>query len=109
MPLGWARQAGLPVTATTGIAATNLLLLLALVATAGVLYAILRRLLLPGWYAGLAALLLTFLCPQLLRFQGHMSLGYACIVPVQWYLLLRALAAPRRAGWWVALGVFNLL
>jgi hypothetical protein len=109
MPLGWARLAGLPVTAATGIAATNLLLLLALVATAGVLYAILRRLLLPGWYAGLAALLLTFLTPQLLRFQGHMSLGYACIVPVQWYLLLRALAAPRRAGWWLALGVFNLL
>lgn len=109
MPLGWARLAGLPVTAATGIAATNLLLLLALVVTAGVLYAILRRLLLPGWYAGLAALLLTFLSPQLLRFQGHMSLGYACIVPVQWYLLLRAIAAPRRAGWWLALGLFNLL
>jgi hypothetical protein len=109
MPLGWARLAGLPVTATTGIAATNILLLLALVATAGVLYTILRQLLLPGWYAGTTALLLTFLAPQLLRFQGHMSLGYACIVPVQWYLLLRALAAPRRPGWWLALGIFNLL
>ena len=109
VPLGWARLAGLPVTADTGIAATNILLLLALIVTAGVLYSILRRLLLPSWYAGLAALLLTFLGPQLLRFQGHMSLGYACIVPVQWYLLLRAVAAPRRWGWWLALGVFNLL
>lgn len=109
VPLAWARDAGLPVTGQTGIAATNLLLLLALIITAGVLYAILRRMLLPGWLAGVAALLITFLTPQLLRFVGHMSLGYACIVPVQWYLLLRALAARRRLGWWVGLGLFNAL
>ncbi len=107
--LAWARQAGLPEAATAGIGATNLGLLLALVLAAGVLCAILRRLLLPGWYAGLAALLITFLSPHLLRFPAHMSLGYACFVPVQWYCLMRILAAPRRVGWYVLLGVFNLL
>ena len=104
-----AKQVGLSVSPTAAIATTNWLLLLALVVTAGVLYLILRRLLLPFWYAGLLALIITFLAPQILRFQGHMSLGYSCFLPVQWYMLLRAQAAPRRAGWWVALGSFNVL
>lgn len=109
MPLAWARAAGLASAGHAGVAFTNVGLLLGLVLAALALYAILRRLLLPVWYAGLAALLITFLSPQLLRFQGHMSLGYACFVPVQWYLLLRAIEAPRRPGWYVVLGTFNLL
>ena len=109
MPLAWARRAGVPGAGHAGVALTNVGLLLALVLAAVVLYAILRRLLLPVWYAGLTALLITFLSPQLLRFQGHMSLGYACFVPLQWYLLLRIMAAPRRAVWYVVLGTINLL
>jgi hypothetical protein len=83
--------------------------LLALVVAAMVLYRILRRLALPGWYAGIIALCITFLAPQVLRFQAHMSLSYACVVPIQWYCVLRIMEAPRRARWYLALGIFNIL
>lgn len=106
--LAWARELGLPLAAQS-VGLINAGMLLALVATAMMLYLLLRRLWLPGWYAGLAALLITFLAPQILRFSAHMSLSYACIVPVQWYCITRTQEAPRRAGWYVALGVFNLL
>ena len=109
MPLAWARQAGLSSAPEAGIALTNIGLLLALVITAGVLYALLRRQLLPAWYAGLVALCITLMAPQIDRFQGHMALGYACFVPIQWYCLTRILEAPRRWAWQVGLGVFNLL
>jgi hypothetical protein len=106
-PLAWARQAGLE--PATGIGLINLGMLLALAVAAMVLYRLLRRLALPGWYAGFTALCITFLAPQILRMQSHMSLSYACIVPVQWYCITRIQGAPRRTGWYVALGVFNLL
>lgn len=108
LPLAWLRDLGLPWASAHSVGFINLGMLLALGATAVVLYLLLRRLPLPGWYAGLAALLITFLAPQVLRFQAHMSLSYACIMPVQWYCLVRMQAAPRRWGWPVALGLFNL-
>ncbi|WP_151086626.1 hypothetical protein [Hymenobacter baengnokdamensis] len=108
VPLAWAREAGLPLAAHS-IGFINFGMLLALVLAAVVLYLVLRRLPLPAWYAGLGALLITFMAPQIARFQAHMSLSYACIVPVQWYCILRILAAPRLARWYIVLGVFNLL
>lgn len=108
VPLAWARQLGLPL-ADYGIGLVNLGLLLALVVTAVVLYVILYRLCLPVWYAGLAALLITFMAPQIDRFQGHMSLAYACFVPIQWYCIIRMLELPTRRRWYLFIGVFNLL
>lgn len=108
LPLAWGRQLGLPLP-DYGVGLINAGLLLALLAAALLLYAVLRRLALPAWYAGITALLITFMSPQLNRFQGHMSLGYACLVPVELYVLSRILQAPRQARWYWLLGTFNLL
>ncbi|MEJ7661975.1 MAG: hypothetical protein WKG07_21585 [Hymenobacter sp.] len=51
-----------------------------------VLYAILRRLRLPVWLRRADGAAHRRSSPQVLRFQGpHMSLGYGCCVPLQWY------------------------
>ena len=53
------------------------------------LFLILRRLLLPEWYAVAIALLITFMSPQLFRITGHFSLAHAYVIPVVWYLMMR--------------------
>lgn len=106
--LGWLQRLG----GTAGhyaVAATNLAALASLVATPVVLYAILRRLRLPAVYAGLTALIIAFLSPQVLRLGPHMSLSYGCFVPILWYCIVRMQAAPRQARWYAAFGAACLL
>ncbi|GAA4017025.1 hypothetical protein GCM10022408_33220 [Hymenobacter fastidiosus] len=99
---------GIPAAKHT-IGITNLLALLSLWATPPVLYAILRRLGLAIWYAVLTALIIGFLSPQVQRLGGHMSLSYACFMPLLWYFIIRMQEAPQQWRWYVLFGVSSLL
>ncbi len=76
----------------------NLSVLLAFWPAAWLLYYILRRNLLPAWYAAGMALLITFLSPQIDRFTGHFALAYVCFVPLVWYCLIHLFEKNRLWG-----------
>lgn len=99
---------GIPAAEYT-VAITNLLALLGVWLTPLVVYAILRRLQLPVWYAGLMALLIVFLSPQIQRLGAHMSLSYPFFVPLLWYYILRMQEAPRQLRWYILFGISSLL
>ena len=97
--MGWLQRHGVP-TGRYTVAITNLLALSSLVITPVVLYAILRRTRLPVLYAGVLALIIGFMAPQVLRLDSHLSLSYAWFVPMLWYLLIRIQEAPRAWRWY---------
>lgn len=53
----------------------------------GVLFLLFRKLHVPTWYAGLAALGVLFLSPQYMRFPGHFGLSHTWIIPLLLLLL----------------------
>ncbi|WP_400192623.1 hypothetical protein [Hymenobacter sp. B81] len=106
--INWLQRLGLPAARYT-VGITNALALLGLLAAPLVLYAILRRTRLPVWYAGLLALIIAFLSPQVQRLGDHMSLSYACFVPILWYCIIRMQEAPRRWRWYALFVVSSLL
>jgi len=67
----------------------NIFQVLSLLFGAGVIFLLLRKLHLPVWYAGLAALGLTFLSPQYSRFDGHFGLSHIWVFPLLLLLLCR--------------------
>lgn len=52
-------------------------------------YKTLRVLNLTAFFSALFAIFITLLAPQLIRLNGHFSLGYTCYLPVVIYLLIR--------------------
>lgn len=64
-------------------------LVLSIIFGAGVIYLLLRKLHLPVWYAGLAALGIAFLSPQFNRFDGHFGLSHIWVIPMLLLLLCR--------------------
>ncbi|MFN0033430.1 MAG: hypothetical protein ACKVUS_00100 [Saprospiraceae bacterium] len=71
------------------IGIVNVLQLLSILLGAGVIYLLLRKLHLPVWYAGLAALGIAFLSPQHNRFDGHFGLSHIWVLPMLLLLLCR--------------------
>jgi len=71
------------------VGAVNLFQVLSLLFGAGVIFLLLRKLHLPVWYAGVAALGLTFLSPQYHRFDGHFGLSHIWFFPLLLLLLCR--------------------
>lgn len=67
----------------------NVFLVLSIVFGAIVIYLLLRKLHLPAWYAGLAALGIAFLSPQNNRFDGHFGLSHIWVLPMLLILLCR--------------------
>ena len=59
-----------------------------------VLYRLMRRAAVPGWYAAVAALLITFQSPQLDRLNGHFALAYPVVLPGLWLLVVRLIERP---------------
>ncbi|GAC1594116.1 MAG: hypothetical protein NVS3B25_16600 [Hymenobacter sp.] len=106
--LGVLQRHGVPAGRYT-VAITNLLPLLSLVLTPVVQYAILRRTRLPVGYAAGLSLLIGFMAPQVLRLDGHISLSYACFVPVLWYCIIRMQEAPQQWRWYLLFGASTLL
>lgn len=69
---------------TVGI--INLCMLLSLLFCAMLLYKILVHYRIPPWGAVVAAVLITFMNPQMQRIGGHYALSYACYIPLLWWL-----------------------
>ena len=67
----------------------NTIEFLSLLLGCGVLFLLLRKLHLPVWYAGLAALGMMFLSPQQSRIEGHFGLSHTWVFPLVLLLLCR--------------------
>lgn len=88
-------ELGLPLM-DQGWAIVHLSMLLGIVLAALFTFLLLRRLGINGWLATLAALLTTFLAPQLARIVGHYGLAHVEVLPATLYFLYRWEEAP---GW----------
>ncbi len=97
--MGFLQRYGVPAGRYT-VAITNLVALSSLLITPAVLYAILRRTRLPVPYAAALALIISFMAPQILRLDAHLSLSYAWFVPWLWYCIIRVQEAPGRWQWY---------
>ena len=93
-----AQRLGLPV-ASHAVGLINLLMLLGQFLTVTLLFLIGRRALLPGWFAGALAVLITLLTPQHDRLLGHYGLAYSFAFPAIWYCLLRVMSATEPHPW----------
>jgi hypothetical protein len=100
--MGFLERHGVP-TARYTVAISNLVAISSLVITPPVVYAILRYTRLPALYAGVLALIIGFMSPQVLRLDAHLSLSYAWFVPWLWYCIIRMQEGPGRWPWY---GVF---
>ncbi|MDQ2795527.1 MAG: hypothetical protein M3Y12_16180, partial [Bacteroidota bacterium] len=103
--LAWLHRHGV---ALNGVAVINSAMLLAQVLSGPPLLALLRRCRLPAWYAGLVTVLIVLLAPQLDRLLGHYALAYACVVPMLWYLAVRATESRRPLAWYAAYAAATL-
>ncbi len=85
----------------------HILLFLGLVLCALYTYLLLIRFKVSYAFAVFGALLITFLSPQIARFSGHYSLGYACFFPMLWYYLIQYMRSTWR--WSRMIGIIFLL
>ncbi len=69
--------------------ALNLFQIISLLLGVAAMFLLLRKLHLAVWYAGLVALGIVFLSPQINRFDGHFGLSHTFIFPMLLYLLCR--------------------
>ncbi len=81
----WSRHVGDLADQSVGI--LNVSLLLSMLFACVILFLLLRKLHLPVWYAGLAALGMVFLSPQYNRIDGHFGLSHQFVIPLILYLL----------------------
>ncbi|MBK8555527.1 MAG: hypothetical protein IPL65_07040 [Lewinellaceae bacterium] len=65
----------------------NVFLIVSMMLGACFIFLLFRKLHVPAWYAGLAALGITFLSPQYNRFDGHFGLSHTFVIPLLLYLL----------------------
>ncbi len=86
--LRWLEDRGFAVADRT-IGIFNLAMLLSLLLSALLLFGIWRRLEVPPWIAAVAAAGVSFLSPQLLRFEGHYGLAHSFVLPALLYLMLQ--------------------
>ena len=69
------------------------------------IYQILRHYHLPSWYAGIVAICVAFLSPQIDRIHGHLSLSYIFAIPLFWWLLLKAEESRHLKWYMLMLGI----
>jgi len=56
----------------------------------------------PWWYAAICAAAISFLSPQLPRFNGHYALAYSFYIPLIWFLWIRYF---KRPALWVSFSI----
>lgn len=83
----WSRNVSDLSNSTVGI--VNRFQAISIVLCSAFLFLLFRKLHFPVWYAGLAALAMTFLAPQYTRFDGHFGLSHIFIIPMLLYWLCR--------------------
>ncbi|MCB0669177.1 MAG: hypothetical protein KDC80_25315 [Saprospiraceae bacterium] len=91
------------------VAIINLSILLGMVLASVLLYLILIHFGLPARYSLIIAICITFLSPQWDRIHGHLSLSYAFVVPLVWYVMIRCQTSnTHRIPWCIALSCITL-
>ncbi|NND05956.1 MAG: hypothetical protein HKN87_06220 [Saprospiraceae bacterium] len=90
------------------VALINLAMIGGILLGAVVIFFILRHYSLPPWYAGVMALGITFLSPQIDRIHGHLSLSYVFAIPLFWLLLVKAESKQEGWRWFMALFIYML-
>lgn len=92
------------------VAIVNIAILSGMILTAIVVFLILKHYQLDTAYSIIIAICITFLSPQWDRIHGHLSLSYAFVIPLIWYLLIRyETAGNQKFAWWLALSGVGLL
>jgi len=71
------------------IGTINILMILSLLLAALCIFALLRTMGLPRWYAAIMSIPIALLSPQIARFNGHYSLAYAFYIPLFLLLLVQ--------------------
>lgn len=98
-----------PLTGLQVIGVINMLMLAGIFTGAVFIYLILRKNLIPGWFAIIATGCITFLNPQLMRIKNHYALSYMFVVPITWYLLIRIFESRKKVHWYVIYVLFSLI
>ncbi len=86
----------------------NLLLLFSVPVAAFFLYLIFRHYRMDKGYAMISAVAVALLSPQIMRFLFHYGLAYCCVVPMSWYMLLKARERKPPSKWDLLLGTNTL-
>jgi hypothetical protein len=84
---------------TALLGAMNLIMILGLVVTAWLIHIILKKALVPAWFAVPFAIIIAFLSPQLQRFTGHYALAYTFFIPLIWLLVIKVYECDRKWIW----------
>jgi len=79
----------------------NLSMLFSLLPCAWLIFGLLRRALLPDFYAIPMAVVITFLSPQIVRMIGAYSLAWCFFVPLIWWVSLKIFESKRFWGWMI--------
>ncbi|GAB3229288.1 hypothetical protein GCM10027346_14620 [Hymenobacter seoulensis] len=98
IPLAYLKSLGLPLP-HSGLGFMNALMLASIPLSALLLYRILRANLVPVWSAVIGSLLISFMSPQFERILAHYALSYGFIIPLYWYLLIKAFARTENYSW----------
>jgi hypothetical protein len=77
----------------------NLLLLLSIFFTSIILYLILVKYKVNGYFAACTAFFITVLSPQIFRLPAHPFLSYSVAIPLTWYLFLKYQESQKKWKW----------
>ena len=85
------------------IAITNLSILGSILVCSIFLFLLLKKLNVRDWLCVTGAIGITFLSPQVGRFDNHLTLAYMCFLPITWYLIFLFFEEGKKIKWSIAL------
>ncbi|MFT5918324.1 MAG: hypothetical protein ACI9FU_000117 [Granulosicoccus sp.] len=92
--------------------AMNIIMIMSLVLCALLVHSILKKALIPAWFAVPFALIIAFLSPQIQRFSGHYALAYTFYIPLLWWMIIKIYEADKKWVWallyYLVVAVFSL-
>ncbi|MBA9077691.1 hypothetical protein [Rufibacter quisquiliarum] len=107
VPLAWIHRSVWPI-APYVTAGQNLFLFFSVAIGAWCMQRILVRLLLPGWYTVLAAVVILLMSPQNTQFDFQYALTYSFALLLPWLLLIKYLENGGSWKWWVGYVLVSL-
>ncbi|MFK8008037.1 MAG: hypothetical protein AB8H03_16890 [Saprospiraceae bacterium] len=90
------------------VAITNLSILFSILFCAIFIFLIFKELGVKKWLAVCATIGITFLAPQVGRFDNHLTLAYLNCFPMTWYLMIKFLKSTNQKKWTTLLFLNNL-
>ena len=90
------------------IGSTNLSILFSILFCAIFIFLIFKELGVKRWLAVCATIGITFLAPQVGRFDNHLTLAYLNCFPMTWYFMIKFFQSPNQKKWTTLLFLNNL-